>query len=91
MTDNATHQNQDLPPFDVGSSGFSQAAGLLEFDQIRESLASYTRTMLGRQSARELTPSAEVLEIATRQQETSEARRFLDQDGGLEFGPVHLG
>ena len=71
----------------AGSSGFSQAMGLLEFDRIREGLASHARTVLGRQNARELVPSSEVLEIATRQQETSEARRFLDQGGGLEFGP----
>ena len=87
MTDNLAQQNHGLPAFAVGSSGFSQAAGLLDFGQIREGLAAYTHTVLGRESARELVPSSEVLEIATRQQETSEARRFLDQGGGLEFGP----
>ena len=67
--------------------GFSQAAGLLEFDQIRDGLAAFVRTVLGRQRARELAPVSDVLEIATRQQETSEARRFLESGGGLEFGP----
>ena len=34
-----------------------------------------------------LTPSQDLLEIATRQQETTEARQFLEQSGALEFGP----
>ena len=34
-----------------------------------------------------LAPSRDLLEIATRQQETTEARQFLDQGGALEFGP----
>ena len=72
---------------DRALDGFSQAAGLLEFDQIRDGLAGFVRTVLGRQRARELAPVSDVLEIATRQQETSEARRFLESGGGLEFGP----
>ena len=67
--------------------GFSKGAGLLEFDQIRDGLSGFVRTVLGRQRARELAPVSDVLEIATRQQETSEARRFLESGGGLEFGP----
>ena len=74
-------------PLDVALDGFSQAAGLLEFDQIRDGLAGFVRTVLGRHRARELAPVSDVLEIATRQQETSEARRFLESGGGLEFGP----
>ena len=72
---------------DSASDGFFHAAGLLEFDQIRDGLAELVRTVLGRQRARELAPVSDVLEIATRQQETSEARRFLESGGGLEFGP----
>ena len=67
--------------------GFRQAGSLLEFDQIRQQLASYTRTVVGRERAMSLTPSQDVLEIATRQQETTEARQFLEQSGALEFGP----
>ena len=71
----------------VASDGFSQAAGLLGFDQIRAGLSGLVRTVLGRQRALDLAPVSDVLEISTRQQETSEARRFLESGGGLEFGP----
>ena len=67
--------------------GFSRALTLLEFDQIRLRLASFTRTALGRERAGALTPSRDLLDIATRQQETTEARQFLDQGSSLEFGP----
>ncbi len=67
--------------------GFSESVRLLEFDQIRQKLACYTRTVMGHEAALSLTPSADLLEIATRQQETSESRQFLDNGGALEFGP----
>ena len=97
VTNNREDQTQVNSASDSGGAtialggaldGFSQAAGLLEFDQIRDGLSGFVRTVLGRQRARELTPVSDVLEIATRQQETSEARRFLESGGGgLEFGP----
>ena len=67
--------------------GIPQALDLLEFHQIREQLASYTRTVIGRESALSLTPSRDLLEIASRQQETTEARQYLDRGGSLELGP----
>jgi len=67
--------------------GYAESLKLLEFDQIRMGLASHARTMMGRRACLSLTPSGDVLEIATRQQETSEARRFSDHGGSLEFGP----
>ena len=67
--------------------GFSQSAELLEFNQIRQQVASYARTLMGQEAARVLTPDRDLLEIATRQQETTEARQFLEQGGSLEFGP----
>ncbi len=67
--------------------GFEQAGTLLEFDQIRRRLAGLTRTAKGGESALALEASASPLEIAIRQQETTEARMFLDQGGALEFGP----
>ena len=67
--------------------GFDRALALLEFDQVRQRLAGYTRTILGRERALELTPVGDPREIGSRQQETDEARRFLDNGGGLEFGP----
>ena len=73
-------------PAELG--GAERAIPLLEFDQIRERLAGFTRTALGRERALAVTPSADLLEITVRQQETAEARQFLDQDGALEFGPA---
>ena len=67
--------------------GFDRALHLLEFDQIRQRLAGYARTVLGQQRALELTPVGDAREIRTRLQETDEARLFLDNGGALEFGP----
>ena len=67
--------------------GFAQTINLLEFDQIQSHLAAFTRTVMGQEAARNLTPSRDILQIATRLQETSEARQFLEKDGSLEFGP----
>ena len=67
--------------------GFAQSVHLLEFDQIRQQLAEHTRTVMGREKALALSPTADLLDIATRQQETTEARQYLDQGGALEFGP----
>ena len=67
--------------------GFDVAGPLLEFDQVREQIAAYTHTVVGGERARALTPTRDLLEIATRLQETTEARHYLDQGGGLEFGP----
>ena len=60
---------------------------LLGFDQIRTQVAAYTRSHIGRELAESLTPSQELLEIANRQQETAEAKQYLERGGALEFGP----
>lgn len=84
-------QLEIVPPLGTPSEarlgGFDQAGTLLEFDQIRQQVASYTRTPVGRELAHSLTPSRDLLEIATCLQETTEARQFLDQGAALEFGP----
>ena len=67
--------------------GFDSAGRLLEFDQVLVQLSGYARTALGRQRAAGLEPSEDLLEVATRQQETTEARRYIDEGGSLEFGP----
>ena len=67
--------------------GFDSAGRLLEFDQVLAQLSGYARTALGRQRAAGLEPSEDLLEVATRQQETTEARRYIDEGGSLEFGP----
>ena len=71
-------------------NGCDPALALLEFDPIRQQLAGYARTLLGREYALALTPTADYPEIVRRQQETTEARRFIDAGGSgpsLEFGP----
>ncbi len=60
---------------------------LLGFDQIRAQVAAYTRTHIGRELAESLAPSQDLLEIANRQQETAEAKQYLERGGALEFGP----
>ncbi len=67
--------------------GFEKAGRLLEFDQVLGQVASYCRTALGREKVAALEPSEDLLEVATRQQETTEARRYIDGGGSLEFGP----
>ena len=67
--------------------GFEKAGRLLEFDQVLAQVASYCRTVPGREKASELEPSSDLLEVATRQQETTETRRYIDGGGSLEFGP----
>jgi DNA mismatch repair protein MutS2 len=77
-------ENIELPSV---LGGFSRAITLLEFDQIRRRLVTLTHTVMGREAAASLTPSRDLLEIAPRQQETTEARQFLEKGGSLEFGP----
>jgi DNA mismatch repair protein MutS2 len=67
--------------------GFDFAGQLLEFDKVREQLVNHTHTVVGAERARSLSPTLDLLDIATRQQETSEAKQYLDDGGGLEFGP----
>ena len=67
--------------------GFDKAGRLLEFDQVLAQVASYCRTALGREKVAALEPSEDLLEVATRQQETTETRRYIDGGGSLEFGP----
>ena len=73
--------------WDSDLGGFDFAGQLLEFDKVREQLVSHTHTVVGAERARSLAPTLDLLDIATRQQETSEARQYLDDGGGLEFGP----
>ncbi|MCI0877617.1 MAG: endonuclease MutS2 [Chloroflexi bacterium] len=77
--------NLSEPPAVLG--GFDQSVGLLDFQQIRSQLASYTRTVMGREAGLSLAPSRDLMEVASRQQETTESRQFLENGGSLEFGP----
>ncbi len=84
---NMTTPTLDTPESPNALGGFAQSLRLLEFNQIRQHLASHTRTVLGREAALSLTAIRDLLEIASRQQETTEARQFLEQGGSLESGP----
>ena len=75
--------NSDL----LNISGFERSSALLEFDQIKVKLSSLTRTSQGRRAALGLGAATSPLEIASRLQETTEARTLIDQTGSLEFGP----
>ncbi len=78
-------------PSHITLNGCDPSLQLLEFDPIRQQLAAYARTILGREYALQLSPVAELPEISRRQQETDDARRFLDTvnpSQSLEFGPA---
>ena len=82
------YSNQSPPSWsknDLG--GFDFAGSLLEFDQVKEQIAGYTKTVVGGERSRSLVPTKNLLEIVTRLQETSEARQYLEIGPGLEFGP----
>ena len=74
-------------PVDNELGGFHFAGPLLDFDRVREQVAGHTKTIVGGERARALAPTRDLLEIATRQQETSEAKQYLSEGVGLEFGP----
>lgn len=58
----------------------------LEFDQIRARLAAHTSFSASETLARALTPSSDADQVKTLQQETTEARRLLDQQPQLSVG-----
>ena len=58
---------------------------LLEFHLVREKLAGYTTFYPARELAFSLMPSYEPSQIARRQQETTEARRFLETGSSIDL------
>ena len=58
---------------------------LLEFQLVREKLAGYATFEIAKELALELMPAYQPDEVAHRQQETTEARRFLDGGSGLDL------
>lgn len=61
----------------------------LEFTKIREQLATYTSFPVSRQLALSLTPSTDSIEVSRRLQQTSEARRLIDQFPDIPSGESH--
>ena len=66
-----------------------RAITLLEFDQVRETLASFTQSALSRERALALLPSYTIDVVRQYQQETAEARDLLEEAGyvDLTLGP----
>ena len=58
---------------------------LLEFSVVREKLAGYTSFSLAVELAMGLAPSHDVTQVSQMQQETAEARRFLDTGSSLDI------
>src|SRR5579863_5717008 len=58
---------------------------VLEFDQLRQLLAAYTGSPLGRERVIELTPSRDREWIARQQQLTEELRGYLRSGGRFDF------
>lgn len=60
----------------------------LEYDKIREMLASYAQTDGARQRARELDVSGSIDEVVRRQRLTTDAKRLIDAKGMPSFGAI---
>lgn len=65
------------------------ALKVLEFSKVLEQLAGHASTDLGQELALDLTPASDLAEVERRQTLTSEARRLLDNFGGMPFGGAH--
>lgn len=61
---------------------------ILEFDKVRQQLASHTAFALGRERALWVEPVTDLAVIEVRQGETAEALALLNKDGGLPLGGV---
>ncbi|NLK08726.1 MAG: endonuclease MutS2 [Firmicutes bacterium] len=61
---------------------------ILEFDKIREQLASHTAFSLGRERALWLEPVQDLDVVMLRQKETKEALDIVNRDGGLPLGGI---
>ena len=68
------------------SDPWENSLRLLEFPLVRERLARYTSFPPARMLALELVPSYQMTDAATRQQETTEARRLLERGFAVDLG-----
>jgi DNA mismatch repair protein MutS2 len=69
--------------FPAPISNFSER--VLEFDQLRQLLAAYTASPLGRERVTQLTPSHDRPWIERQQQLTQELRGYLRAGGRFDF------
>ena len=67
----------------------SASLTLLEFNLVREQLASYATFEPARELAYALLPTSDAEDVAARQQETSDARRFLEERGNLDLSAAY--
>ena len=77
------------PAPDAGPELNSASLTLLEFDLVREQLASYATFEPARELARALLPTSDGEDVSARQQETSDARRFLEERGNLDLSSAY--
>ena len=61
---------------------------ILEFDKVRQQLASHTAFTLGRERALWMEPTTDLAVIELRQGETAEALALVNREGGLPLGGV---
>ncbi|MCZ6866811.1 MAG: endonuclease MutS2 [Chloroflexi bacterium] len=81
-----TNDHHLSPP--TGHDPAGESLSLLEFPLIREKVAGLTSLPMAREEALALSPSSNADEIAYRQQETQEARRFIEGHGSLDLSGV---
>ena len=77
------------PASGLGPELNSASLALLEFNLVREQLASYTTFEPASELARALLPTSDAEDVASRQQETSDARRFLEEHGNLDLSAAY--
>lgn len=66
-----------------------RALRVLEFDKVRERLATYATFSLGQALARQVTPVDDIRLVGEWQAETREARRLLEEKTDFHLGGVH--
>ena len=75
-------------PLFYSSDPVGRSLHILEFPLVRQKLAALTSLTLAREEALSITPSPDPDDIASRQQETLEARRFIEGHGTLDLSGV---
>ena len=82
----STPEDSPRPPAPPGSEALRERSlHLLEYHLVREKLAGYTTFYPAREMAFSLMPSYEPSQVARRQQETTEARRFLETGSAIDL------
>ena len=75
----------DIGPGDSGARLRGESLEILEFHLVRERLAAHTTFPPARELALSLEPSYQSTQVAARQQETTEARRYVERGSSLDL------